>query len=271
MRIVSLNAWCGALLDPLLTWVAGIGADVLCLQEVTWTPGHRGWVTYTDGARTSRQRASLFDDLRQALPDHQATFLACDTGPVLDEDGRRHRQQFGIATFVAPGRPVIGAAAGYVHGTFAHHDAWPAQDRGRQAHVLRVLDPCGAPVTVAHLHGVRMDAGKGDTPGRRRQAERLVELVDRVRQPGDRTVVAGDLNVLPDSQTFAVLGRAGLVDLVGSAPTRTSAYRKPVRHGDYLLVSDVDAVASFAIVTDPEVSDHCPLVLDLGPAADQAD
>lgn len=268
---MSLNAWCGALLDPLLRWLPGVGADVLCLQEVTWTPGHDGWVTYADGARTSRQRASLFDDLRRALPDHQATFLACDTGPVIDENGRRQRQQFGIATFVAPHRPVIGTAAAFVHGGFAHHDAWPAQDRGRQAHVVRVVDDAGDPVTVAHLHGVRMDAGKIDTPGRRRQAERLAELVEQVRRPGDTTVVAGDLNVLPGSETFTVLAGSGLVDLVGDAPTRTSAYPKPVRHGDYLLVSDGAPVAAFEIVTAPEVSDHCPLVLDLGPVRHQAD
>ena len=75
--------------------------------------------------------------------------------------------------------------------------------------------------------------------------------------------MAGDLNVLPDSETFEVLARSGLVDLVGRADTRTSAYPKPVRHAGYLLVSDRDAVSSFEVLTAPEVSDHRPLVLDL--------
>jgi endonuclease/exonuclease/phosphatase family metal-dependent hydrolase len=85
--------------------------------------------------------------------------------------------------------------------------------------------------------------------------------------PGERkklfTVVCGDMNLLPDSETFAILGRRGLVDLVGTADTRTSAHRKPLRHANYMLVSHPDTVASFATPATPEVSDHRALILDL--------
>lgn len=263
MRVVSLNAWCGGMLGPLLEWLPGCGADVLCLQEVTWTPGHDGWVTYADPDRTSWQRSSLFEDLRRVLPRHQAQFHTCDTGPVRCEDEVVRRQHFGIATLVAPHLAVVGGEASFVHGGPAHHEAWPAEDRGRVAHAVRVMDRTGRGVTVAHLHGVRMSSGKADTPARRRQAERVAALVERVRQPEDLVVVAGDLNVLPDSETFDVLAKVGLTDLVGSTDTRTSAYTKPVRHASYLLVSDPAAVVSLAVLTEPEVSDHRPLVLDV--------
>jgi endonuclease/exonuclease/phosphatase (EEP) superfamily protein YafD len=224
---------------------------VLCLQEVTWTPGYQGWVTYTDSDRTSRQRSSLFDDVRRALPEHQAQFVTNDTGPVLCEDGTLRRQHFGIATFIAPHLSLIGAETAYVHGAFAHHDEWPAQDRGRLAHAVRVAASDGSCTTAAHFHGVRM------------QAERVAALVSRVRRPDDVVVLAGDMNILPNSETFDVFGQIGLTDLVGSGVTRTSAYVKPVRHANYLLVSDPAAVASFEVLAAPEVSDHRPLVLDL--------
>ena len=150
-----------------------------------------------------------------------------------------------------------------MHGTFAQHDVWPSEDRGRAAHAVRVADRDNRRATIAHLHGVRMASGKGDTVQRRRQDEQVVALVGRVTGPDDLAVVAGDLNVLPDSETLEVLTRAGLTDLVGYADTRTSAYTKPVRHADYLLVSDEDAVDSFQVLARPEVSDHRPLVLDL--------
>lgn len=76
-------------------------------------------------------------------------------------------------------------------------------------------------------------------------------------------MVCGDLNVQPDSETFTVLGAIGLVDLVGTTDTRTSRYPKPGRHANYLLVSDPDAVKRFEVLTEPEVSDHRPLVLDI--------
>ena len=267
MRVVSLNAWCGGMLEPLVEWLPSCGADVLCVQEVTWTPGFDGWVTYADADRELRQRSSLFDDLRRALPRHQAQFHTCDTGLVHAEDGRVHRQHFGIATLVAPDLAMIGSEAAFVHGEFAHHVKWPAEDRGRLAHAVRLADGSGRPVTVVHLHGVRMSSGKGDNSARRRQADQLTALVGRLRGPGDLVVVAGDLNILPNSETFQILARAGLTDLVGDADTRTSAYTKPVRHASYLLVSDRRAVASFEVLAEPEVSDHRPLVLDLRTSA----
>lgn len=263
MRVISLNAWCGGMFEPLAQWLPTCGADVLCLQEVTSTPGYLGWVTYTDADRTSRQRASLFDDVRAVLPDHQAVFLTCDTGPVHCDDGVVRRQHFGIATFVASHLAVVGTEAAFVHGGFAHHDVWPAEDRGRAAHAVRVADPGGRCATIAHFHGVRMASGKDDTPARRTQADRVAALITRVRTPGDVVVAAGDMNVLPNSETLAVLAGIGLTDLVGRSDTRTSAYAKPVRHASYLLVSDVQAVAAFQVVAEPEVSDHRALVLDL--------
>lgn len=264
MRIVSLNAWGGARYDELAAWLTGCRADVACLQEVTHTAGTTGWTRFEDGERSLPQRASLFDDLRALLPGWHAFFAASDAGPVQDGLGRRHRQQFGLATFVAPHLAVLDSRSCFVHGAFVEHEEWAIADRPRCAHAVQVREPAaGGAVTVVGLHGLRDPAGKHDTPARRAQAERLADFVDRVRDPHDLTVVCGDLNLLPDSETFAVLAAIGLIDLVGAADTRTAHYRKPVRHASYLLVSDPTAVAQFEIVADPEVSDHRPLVLDL--------
>ncbi|WP_207913981.1 hypothetical protein [Micromonospora sp. KC213] len=113
------------------------------------------------------------------------------------------------------------------------------------------------------VHGRRDPAGKGDTPARRRQAGRLADLVRRRRDPRDLVVVCGDFTLLSDSETFGVLAELGLTDLVGTADTRSSHYRKPVRHTSYLLVSDVAAVKRFEILAEPEVSEHRALILDI--------
>lgn len=264
MRIVSLNAWGGAMSDVLLPWLASCDADVVCLQEVTRTPGLAGWTTFADGDRTLPQRADLFADAAGALSGHQGHFLTSDSGPVTDEEGRSWQQDFGIATFVHGRMPMIGTASTFVHGTYTVHDDWAVENRPRGAHAVRVVDrERRTTFTIAHLHGLRDPAGKGDTPARRTQAERLAAFVTAARGAGDDVIVCGDLNLLPDSATFDVLADIGLVDLVGQADTRTSRYEKPVRHASYLLVSDVAAVKHFEIVRGPEVSDHRALVLDL--------
>ena len=263
MKIVSLNAWGGAVFDPLGAWVQSCGADVLCLQEVTRTPGLAGWTRFQDAERQLPQRANLFDDLRSRLPAHQASFVASDAGPVSTDDVV-HVQEFGLGTFIDDRVTTVGHRASFVHGAFAAHDEWAIADRPRVASAFRMIAPnVEVPVVVVQLHGLRDPVGKADTPARLRQAEQLAELVRGVRHDGDFTVVCGDLNLLPDSGTFDVLAELGLTDLVGAADTRTSLYTKPVRHANYMLVSDPQQVRSFEIVEEPEVSDHRPLVLDI--------
>jgi endonuclease/exonuclease/phosphatase family metal-dependent hydrolase len=264
MRIVSLNAWGGAVFDELVHWLPACDADVICLQEVTRTPGSSGWTRFEDGERTLPQRANLFDDVRAVLPAHQAFFLTSDAGPVVANDGQRRRQDFGLAVFVHERLPVIGQASTYIHGGFVDHDEWSIADRPRIAQAIRLVDrEGGRVVTVVHLHGLRDPAGKDDTPARRAQAQRLASLVTQIRGSEDLTVVCGDFNVTPTSTTFDVLATSGLTDLVGTASTRTSLYPKDLRHANYLLVSDVGAVKQFRVLDEPVVSDHCALVLDI--------
>jgi endonuclease/exonuclease/phosphatase family metal-dependent hydrolase len=87
--------------------------------------------------------------------------------------------------------------------------------------------------------------------------------VTAARAPQDRTVLCGDLNLLPGSETFSILRTIGLIDLVGTTDTRTSRYPNAVRHASYLLVSDPEAVKGFEVPGAPEVSDHRPLILDI--------
>jgi endonuclease/exonuclease/phosphatase family metal-dependent hydrolase len=264
VRIISVNAWGGALFDALDPWLKTAGADVLCLQEVTRTPGVTGWTRFDDGERSLPQRANLFDDVRRVLPSHQALFVASDAGPVWGEAGDRPRQDFGVATFVAEHIPVVGIQTAFIHGTFVDHNEWTTEDRPRVALATRLVDRLsGRGVTVVQLHGLRDPSGKHDTPARQAQAARVVELVQRSRADRDTVVVCGDLNLLPDSGTFAALAEIGLHDLVGEADTRTSHYGKSVRHASYLLVSDPSAVSRLEILAEPDVSDHRALLVEI--------
>lgn len=265
MKIVSLNAWGGALYDALAEWLSDCDVDVLCLQEVTCTPRLEGWTRFTDGERALPQRANLSADIGSILPRHQRIFLTSDSGPVIDQYGHQHQQHFGIALFVHERFPIVSSRSDFVHGTYANHSHWPATNRPRVAHAARIIDTASnRAVTIAHMHGLRDAAGKADTPARSAQAERLAKLITEVRQEGDFVVACGDFNVLPDSTTFRVLSRdCGLVDLVGSTDTRTSRYEKPCRHADYMLVSVPETVVSFKAPPLPEVSDHRILALTI--------
>jgi hypothetical protein len=177
-RIVSLNVWGGAVFDALATWLPTMGADVICLQEVTRTPDLAGWTRFEDAERSLPQRANLFADVCELLPHHVAGFAASDAGPVLDMEGNTHQQDFGLAVFVHERHSVIEQRTSFVHGEFTIHDEWGISERPRIAQAIRVCDPrTNRTFMITHLHGLRDPAGKGDTPARTAQGGGGAEIL----------------------------------------------------------------------------------------------
>ena len=266
MRIMCLNGWGGKLHEDLLKYVRTANPDVLCLQEVVHSPAtDHDWLTYRDGSHILPQRANFFRDVRQALPDHTALFCPAAQGSLWDQ-GRQVPSQWGLASFVHEKWPIIGQIQDFVHKDYGP-DGYGDHPRSRSAHGLRIFDhDHNRAISITHLHGLRDLAGKMDTPARLAQAERLLDLSNRVSKPEDLRIICGDFNIEPGSATLRLLEQAGFSELVtsgGFPGTRTSQYRKPGRFADYMLINDPGAVRSFDVVYAPEVSDHCPLVLEI--------
>lgn len=266
LRLICLNAWGGRVHEPLVQYLEAADPDVLCLQEVTHVAGSGGgWLTFREGDFKLPQRASLLEDVTAILRGHHAFFAPAARGPLYDGD-REVASEWGLATFVRQGLPVIGQVQGFIHGDFPV-SGFGEHPRPRNAHGIRIFrGNTGSAVTIVQMHGLRDLAGKGDTPARLAQAHALASLIGKVRQPGDGLVVCGDFNLLPDSETFAILGRLGLTDLVttrGFTDTRTSWYPKEGRYADYLLVTPQVRIEKFEVVAEPEVSDHRTLLLEI--------
>ncbi|AQS61900.1 hypothetical protein AGRHK599_LOCUS1092 [Rhizobium rhizogenes] len=265
MRLICLNGWGGKLNDELLAYLSSSDPDILCLQEVVHTPAAtQDWLTYRDHGLELPQRANFLRDVSDALPDHVAVFCPAAQGDLWHGEVR-YPSQWGLATFIRKSIAVIAQAQGFVHGSFST-DGYGDHPRSRTAHAVRVFDfRNGQPAVIAHMHGLRDLEGKHDSPARLAQAKRLVQLIRNIAQDGDRIVVCGDFNVLPESETFTVLKELDLIELVttrGYTDTRTSHYTKQNRYADYMLVNSAVTIDHFDVVGEPEVSDHRPLLLE---------
>lgn len=263
---MCLNGWGGTLHAEAQAYLAREAPDVLCLQEVVHTPStSREWLEYRDGDHVLPQRANFFRDVSAALPEHVAIFCLAAQGVLWDGE-EAVPSQWGLATFVHRRFPIIAQAQGFVHKGFSP-DGYGEHPRSRPAHVVRLHDfERGWPITIAHMHGLRDLNGKIDTPERLDQAHRFVALIEAVAEEGDRLVVCGDFNVEPGSRTFEVLAEMGLTDLVvgrGFSGTRTSHYKKPGRYADYMLVNGAVEARAFAVIEQPEISDHRPLLIEV--------
>lgn len=266
MKIICLNGWGGKLHGELIDYIRHEDPDILCLQEVVHSPkAVKDWLIYRDGDHVLPQRANFFRDVAEALPRHAAFFCPAAQGVLWDGDATVP-SQWGLATFVHQDFPVIGQVQAFVHKSFSPH-GYGDHPRSRSAHGVRVHNyERDRSISVLHMHGLRDPRGKMDTPERLAQARRLADLAAGIASPSEPLVVCGDFNVEPQSETFDLLAGIGLKDLVkagGFEGTRTSHYDKPGRFADYMLVNDAVEVLRFAVVTDPEVSDHCPLLLEM--------
>ncbi len=264
MQIMCLNGWGGTLHAPLITYLEAVCPDILCLQEVVHTPETElEWLTYRDGAHVLPQRANFFREVAAALPNHQAMFCPAAQGVLWDQQ-HAIPSQWGLATFVRKSLPIIAQVQGFVHKAFSPH-GYGEHPRPRNAHALRVYDyEHDRTICIAHMHGLRDLDGKHDTPQRQAQAVRLTTLIEQIATPDDALIVCGDFNIEPDSETFEILAKVGLTDLVtgrGFTSTRTSHYQKPGKFADYMLVNRHVTVVDFSVIANPEISDHCPLLL----------
>ncbi|MEO0768923.1 MAG: endonuclease/exonuclease/phosphatase family protein [Cyanobacteria bacterium J06649_4] len=266
MKVMCLNAWGGKLYDKLIPYLGQASPDVLCLQEVVHSPAtNKNWLSYRDGGHVLSQRANLFSEVASTLPNHIAIFCPAARGVLWDEE-IKVPSQWGLATFVRESFPVIAQTQGFVHKRFSP-DGYGEHPRSRSAHAIRVFDyQKNRAVCIAHMHGLRDLRGKMDTPERAEQARRFLVIANQVAEADDPLILCGDFNVEPDSETLSILSSAGLTELVTTLTTkgtRNSYYQKPGRYADYMLVNQNVNVLDFKVVFEPEVSDHCPLILSL--------
>lgn len=266
MKVICLNGWGGKLHDELVSFLSIEQPDVLCLQEVVHSPAtDMDWLTYRDGDHILPQRANFFRNVSETLTDHVATFCPAAQGVLWDGDVPIP-SKWGLATFVRNDLPVIGQAQGFVHKNFSPN-GYGDHPRSRNAHAIRVYDYTQErAVSITHMHGLRDLQGKGDTPERLLQVQRLYELSSRVSGQDDLRIICGDFNVEKDSETLDFLKQRGFTELVTDFEfegTRNSQYRKPGRYADYMLINRRNALKNFNVIYDPEVSDHCPLILEI--------
>ncbi|MCC6177233.1 MAG: endonuclease/exonuclease/phosphatase family protein [Chloroflexi bacterium] len=266
MRLISLNIWGGRASEALAAFLRehASATDVFCFQEVIAVASggvpalHAGPIG--DGEPDDGRRRLSFADLEAILPELVGVFV-----PTERRSASAGALEFGLATFVrrdhevrAWGRiPVLRHCEAFVG------PGWQPLE-GRPLQYCRLI--LGErKVLVANFHGTPTPGAKLDTPERLAQSRRIRDFL---REEDGEVVLAGDFNLLPDTESIALLERywRNLVREYRVTTTRSrlnTYYGTPEeqKYADYVFVSSGVAVSGFA-VPDVAISDHLPLILD---------
>jgi exonuclease III len=255
MNVISLNIWGGrAGKEGLLKFFEDHRdtTDIFCLQEV-WSDRFTVFEGRLAGGVPINNEGIMVHALQEiaaTLPDHIPYFRT----RLLDD--------YGLCMFVRNSLEVIEEGDIFVH-LFKGYVPPEGEDIGRHAANLQyvTINDQNGPVTVLNFHGLWNGLGKGDSEERLAQSDRIIEYINSLKNP---SVVCGDFNLTPDTESIKKFDDAGLENLIktyGVTSTRTSLYTKPGKFADYVFVSDGVTVNDFKVLPD-EVSDHAPLFLD---------
>lgn len=240
MKLITLNLWGGHLRNRLLRFIhANRDVDIFCLQEV-YHNAHRT-VTYE-----SRELSlHIFSDLQKLLPDHHAIFK-----PAVEN-------VYGIGMLIKNNIDILSEGEILIHEK--QHYPGIGLNHSRNLQWVQCESEQGL-YSILNVHGLWTGRGKGDTPERIAQSQRIRHFMDNVTTP---QILCGDFNLRPDTESMKILehGMENQITRTGVQSTRTHYYTKPEKYADYILTSPTIRVNSFSVMPD-EVSDHCPLFLD---------
>lgn len=268
-RLETLNIWGGRLYQPLLDHVRKQAStvDLFCFQEVYRTGSSHLFTREIEESLHSSipsndwpERANIYQELMDVLPDFTGYFSSCQdghgyAGPV-DFD-----LSFGLALFARKTLVVEQVGEYFVHRQKNSLVGTDNATIGRNLQYIQ-LRLAGRPVTVINLHGLWNGQGKTDSPERLEQFRKVKAFVKAIR---GATIVCGDLNILPTTQSLALLEEdlRNLIKVYGITSTRTRWYPHADGFADYVLVSPDVFIEAFQVL-DEDISDHTPLLVTVG-------
>lgn len=129
-------------------------------------------------------------------------------------------------------------------------------------------DSCQQRYYLTNVHGVSQPGTKLDSPARLIQSQTLVDCL-----PDDQTVsiIVGDFNLMPETESLEIIRRHGYHDLIAEFEIPTTRnevvwQRWPGNkqlYADYAFVRGLEAPAYDFKVEDIIISDHLPLLLSI--------
>jgi len=251
MKLITLNTWGGrAGKKGLLDFFARHNdADIFCLQEI-WSAPYQDFNGHAAGGipiNHDHIMTNGMQDISALLSEHQAFF-------------RPHfMDNYGLLLLVKKGIKVVAEGEVFV---FKERGHVPNGDIGNHARNIQwvTLETKLGLRTVINFHGLWNGKGKGDSEDRIKQSENIIAFMKTLSNP---YLLAGDLNLLPTTQSLMMFEEFGLRNLIKEhniTSTRSDLYTKPEKFADYIFTSSGIKVQSLDVLPD-QVSDHLALAL----------
>lgn len=263
MKILSLNIWGGRRFEKLMPFIRewAKGVDVFCFQEMI-----DGGPAEPMGSM--RIRGNMYQEVVAALPDFTG-FKFLNRPPVaFSKEIAGMGVSWGEAIFVNKRNSVLSSKNIFLHRDGLIDDEPTSFGTGTMLGV--VIESAGKQYAIGTVHGLfqefwKIDPGKKDTPERIEQSKRILDFVKAQECP---SIIIGDFNLRPETESVAMLSRElrNLLSEYGITNTRNYEYVEMEKYKDYIAdyaFADKRLVINDFKVLPDVVSDHAPLFVEI--------
>ena len=273
MKLISLNLWGGIVGELLMLWLKeqSNDTDIFCFQEVFDAPNPPHKIGQ------NKVHFQLKKELSQLLPDFNIFYREHNFGlnmlDVVDFSlssglAIMIRKSFKDKFFDDEGDVMI-AGAKYHRNPFLDRPS----DRNLQYLRLKINDKI---LNILNYHGIWIKgAGKDDNEFRIEQSAKIIKFVQEL---GGETILVGDFNLEPDTESVGMIENVLPNNLIKSnniTSTRSSLYESifEIKVGDQTIKNNGSKFADYAFVSDSvivksfevpnlQISDHLPLIIN---------
>jgi len=247
MKLITLNTWGGRLKDRFETFFTrNQNIDIWLFQEVYNSTKEEDFVTI---GGYDKPDFSLHNRISHHLPSHKNNFCQVFQGI------------YGLSTFLTSEMEIISSGEMFIAKGDWHGGEYDGTgDHHRKLQWFEIKHN-GKPFLLMNVHLTHRPEGKKDSPKRLLQSDMIIRFMNMFDCP---KILAGDFNLLPDTESIKMIEAAGLRNLIkeyGITSTRTQIYKKEHRFADYVFISPEIKVKEFKVLPD-EVSDHSPVYID---------
>ncbi len=249
MKILSLNAWGGRVLEPLKTFLENQNedVDVFCFQEIFREKTAKNPEEFAD---MTKANIHLYEDIENILTNYNGYFCSV------------HGDYYGIAIFVKKDLDVLEYREILI---FENKDFVPqvedfTEDHNRKMQYVKIKIN-NEYFNIMNVHGHWVRGNKLDNHNRLKQSD---VIIDFVKSLTDNKILCGDFNLRPDTESIIKIEKEGMINLIKKydiTSTRTSFYEKSEKYADYIFISSDIRIKEFQVLCDV-VSDHSPLLLE---------
>lgn len=226
MKVVFLNVWGDVMQDTLVGYLEeqARDTDIFCFQEAT--------------EAMRRRCADALSNYTETT--HHKYVTAAD--------------DFWVSTFIRKDITVLSS------------EVLMPDDMDTGIAICSKVQASSDELYVCNIHGMSRPKEKRDDPGRIKQSQ---ELINFFKDKSEPVIIGGDFNLFPDTQSITMFAEHGYRDLIKEFDIATTRNhfawdRFPVKmnYSDYVFLKGGVVLKSFT-VTDNEVSDHLPLLLEI--------